>query len=103
MFKAISDNINLAKEILLNGEPIIYPTDTLYSFGAIANDNKAIGKINKLKKRKSPISIVLSDIKNIETYIESSDKKLIKKIIILYMVEVMNKLKYLKKKIKMPI
>ena len=68
MVKAISENINEAKKHLLNSCPIIYPTDTLYSFGAMADDDVAIKKINKLKKRTSPISIIVSDIKEIEKY-----------------------------------
>ena len=68
MVKAISKNIDEAKKHLLNSCPIIYPTDTLYSFGAMANDDVAIKKINKLKKRTSPISIIVSDIKEIEKY-----------------------------------
>ena len=50
--------INEAKKHLLNSCPIIYPTDTLYSFGAMADDDVAIKKINELKKRTSPISII---------------------------------------------
>ena len=63
-----NDSINLAKELLLSGKPIIYPTDTLFSFGAIATDTKTIIRINKLKKRESPLSIILSQISQIEKY-----------------------------------
>ncbi len=64
----IENNINTAKEALLNGVPIIYPTDTLYSFGALAADSKTINLINNMKKRKSPLSIILSNVKQINTY-----------------------------------
>ena len=45
----------------------------------MANDDTTINKINKLKKRTSPISIVLSNINEIEKYgyISSKHKKLI--------------------------
>ena len=65
---ATKDNINLAKKALLNGELIIYPTDTLYSFGALASDSKTINLINQIKKRQSPLSIIVSDIKQIDFY-----------------------------------
>ena len=65
---AIEKNLSIAKEALKNGEPIIYPTDTLYSFGAIATDSKTIDIINNLKKRQSPLSVVLSSISQIENY-----------------------------------
>tara|TARA_Y100001968_G_C19415308_1_gene748673 strand:+ start:1336 stop:1914 length:579 start_codon:yes stop_codon:yes gene_type:complete len=65
---AIENNIHSAKNALLDGRPIIYPTDTLYSFGALARDSKAIDIINKIKKRESPLSIVLSHIEQINHY-----------------------------------
>jgi len=65
---AIEKNLSIAKEALKNGEPIIYPTDTLYSFGALATDSKTISIINNLKKRQSPLSVVLSKISQIENY-----------------------------------
>ena len=68
MFPAIQDNIKIAKNTLLNGEPIIYPTDTLYSFGALATDSKTIRLINDIKRRTSPLSIVVSKVKEINTY-----------------------------------
>jgi len=82
MLKAIYKNIDKAKNHLLNGYPIIYPTDTLYSFGAIANDDVTIKKINELKKRTSPISIIVSNIKKIEKYghVHSKHKELINNI-----------------------
>ena len=71
---AINNNLNIAKEALLNGEPIIYPTDTLYSFGAIATDTKTINLINKMKKRESPLSIVVQNIEEINSYGYIKDK-----------------------------
>ncbi len=68
------NSIKTAKDYLLNGKPIIYPTDTLYSFGAIATDTKTITLINKLKKRESPLSIILSSINEIEKYGYIQDK-----------------------------
>tara|TARA_B100000029_G_scaffold508590_1_gene595867 strand:- start:458 stop:1045 length:588 start_codon:yes stop_codon:yes gene_type:complete len=58
----------LALEKIKHGEVIIYPTDTLYGFGADATNSEAIKKINLIKKRISPLSIILSSIDDIQTY-----------------------------------
>jgi L-threonylcarbamoyladenylate synthase len=50
--------LDKASEILLNGGIIIYPTDTLYGFGCDAKNDKAINKINHLKNRVSPMSVI---------------------------------------------
>ena len=44
--------------ILKKGGVIVYPTDTLYGFGVDANNNCAIERINKLKNRQSPMSVI---------------------------------------------
>ena len=54
-----------AAEVILNGGIIVYPTDTLYGFGVDANNISAIKKLNKLKRRKGPISVVMQDINTI--------------------------------------
>ena len=68
LIQAVKENIKIAKNALLDGEPIIYPTDTLYSFGALANDSDSIKLINNMKQRKAPLSIILSNINKINTY-----------------------------------
>ena len=68
LIKAIQDNLGLAKKALLNGEPIIYPTDTLYSFGALANNSNTINKINSMKNRISPLSIIVENKSKIKKY-----------------------------------
>ena len=81
LIKAIQDNIQTAKKALLNGEPIIYPTDTLYSFGALATDSKVIKLINNIKKRIAPLSIILSNIEDIDTYAYINKKDIINDIL----------------------
>ena len=54
-----------AAEVILNGGIIVYPTDTLYGFGVYANNISAINKLNKLKGREGPISVVMQDINTI--------------------------------------
>ena len=65
---AIENNIHSAKNALLDGRPIIYPTDTLYSFGVDATNNKALNELNQLKQRNTPLSILLSNINDIKKY-----------------------------------
>jgi len=64
------------------GNILIYPTDTLYGLGADATNTSAIEKINKLKKRKTPLSIMIASLNEIEKYaiINSDTKKELKKI-----------------------
>ena len=51
---AVEKSINILKI----GGVIVYPTDTLYGFGVDANNNYAIERINKLKNRHSPMSVI---------------------------------------------
>ncbi len=65
----ISNNkINHALKDLEKGKMIIYETDTLYGLGADATNTDAINKINELKKRKTPLSVMLKSINDIEKY-----------------------------------
>jgi len=50
--------VELACSILNNGGVIVYPTDTLYGFGCDAKNESAIEKINALKGRKAPMSVL---------------------------------------------
>ncbi|MAR15423.1 MAG: threonylcarbamoyl-AMP synthase [Candidatus Marinimicrobia bacterium] len=76
------NQINSAIKTLNEGNILIYPTDTLYGLGADATNTSAIEKINKLKKRKTPLSIMVSSLNEIEKYavINSDIKKELKKV-----------------------
>ena len=50
--------IQLAIEFLSKGKIIVYPTDTIYGFGCDSTNYKAITKLNNLKGRQSPLSII---------------------------------------------
>tara|TARA_Y100000746_G_scaffold93617_1_gene79750 strand:- start:1468 stop:2043 length:576 start_codon:yes stop_codon:yes gene_type:complete len=63
-----NNKINHAIKNLEDSNIIIYETDTLYGLGADATNSIAINKINKLKKRKTPLSIMLKSIDEIENY-----------------------------------
>lgn len=62
MFKHLDINhpqaVKYAANILKDGGIIIYPTDTLYGFGADATNNNAIDKINNIKGRSGPMSVM---------------------------------------------
>jgi len=71
--KANSKNVEQALRVLESGNIIIYPTDTLYGFGVDASNEKAINKLNKLKNRIQPLSILLSSVDEINKYGEIDD------------------------------
>ena len=60
----VSDPIAVreAKNIIQNGGVIVYPTDTLYGFGVDATNEKAIIKINRIKNRSGPLSILINNL-----------------------------------------
>ena len=67
---ATSKNAKAAVNQLKEGNIIVYPTDTLYGFGVDASNETAIIKLNKLKERVQPLSILLSNINEIDKYAE---------------------------------
>ena len=44
--------------VLSKGGIIAYPTDTLYGLGCDSKNEKAIKKLNKIKNREGPISVI---------------------------------------------
>lgn len=56
-------------DCLQAGGVIIYPTDTVYAFGADMYNNKAIEKINRLKKLdQGQYAIICHDLSNLSDY-----------------------------------
>ena len=76
---AIEKSINILKK----GGVIVYPTDTLYGFGVDANNNYALERINKLKKRQSPISVIACRFEQAMSWtnIKEKDIEIAKKIL----------------------
>ena len=72
-----NETIKKALSIIDSGGIIIYPTDTLYGFGVDATNSNAIEKLNNLKSRKEPLSIIVSSKDEIEQYgkIKKDSKK----------------------------
>jgi len=70
------DNTNIldnSAEVLGRGGIIVYPTDTLYGFGADARNKDAIDKINKIKGRNSPMSVIAADFEQLLSWTRLSD------------------------------
>ena len=68
IYPATDQYIDLAKHALDNGEVIVYPTDTLYGFGVDATNTAAIQRLNHLKGRSQPLSIVLESIEHMHEF-----------------------------------
>ena len=62
MTKLIKSNshsvVSQACDVLYKGGIIVYPTDTLYGLGCDSKNEATIRKINKLKGRSGPISVI---------------------------------------------
>ena len=76
---AVEKSINILKK----GGVIVYPTDTLYGFGVDANNNYAIERINKLKNRQSPMSVIACRFEQAMSWtnIKEKDIEIAKKIL----------------------
>jgi len=73
-----NESINLSQSLINDGEIIAYPTDTLYGFGVDATNSKAINKLNILKGRTQPLSIIVPNINEIPKYASVTEKLLTK-------------------------
>ncbi len=72
------DAIKTASKIITAGGLIVYPTDTLYGFGVDSKNQSAINKINEIKKRNSPISVICWSINIFSKWVEVSQDDLLK-------------------------
>jgi len=70
IYPATDQYIELAHNALENGEVIVYPTDTLYGFGVDATNTDAIHRLNRLKGRIKPLSIVLESVEHMHDFAE---------------------------------
>ena len=74
IYKAIKKNLDKAVKFIDSGDIIVYPTDTLYGFGVDATNSNAINKLNILKNRLSPLSIIVSSDDMIKKFVNSDFK-----------------------------
>ena len=63
---------------LEDGGIIVYPTDTIYGFGCDAKNDKAIDRLNEIKGRSSPMSVLCPSLKKLSSWIRlSHDEKVL--------------------------
>jgi L-threonylcarbamoyladenylate synthase len=67
--------IEKATKVLGENGVIVYPTDTLYGFGGNANSAEAIQKINTIKGRTSPMSVLAPNKKIALAWIDIPEEK----------------------------
>ena len=78
-----TDSVSISCSILEEGGVIVYPTDTIYGFGCDATNEHAIKKINLIKRRQTPISVMAPSGTNIENWFDVKKKyknKILKKV-----------------------
>ncbi|MEC9474850.1 MAG: L-threonylcarbamoyladenylate synthase [Candidatus Neomarinimicrobiota bacterium] len=69
--------IQTASEIIKSGGLIVYPTDTLYGLGVDSRNESAINRINQIKNRKTPISVIGWSIDIITNWVNISSHDLL--------------------------
>ena len=68
IYPANNETIDFAISILKEGKILVYPTDTLHGFGVDATNTRAIDKLNKIKGRTQPLSIIIEKVNDINKY-----------------------------------
>ena len=63
-------------ELLENDGVIIYPTDTVYGFGVDATNENSINRLNNLKNRTGPISVIAPDNDVVSRWIDIPNDQL---------------------------
>ncbi len=68
-----ASDLELAAQLLRNGEPVAFPTDTVYGLGANAQNDAAIQKIYAAKGRPSekPLILLLHDKQQLSTFTDT--------------------------------
>ena len=67
------DAINTTISSLVNGEVVCYPTDTIYGIGTDVKNESGIEKINTIKRRNSPMTIIIHSFNEISENILLDD------------------------------
>ena len=67
--------LNAAVKVIDSGGILVYPTDTIYGFGVNAKDPVAIDKLNALKNRSGPISVIAPDKATVSTWLNVKEEK----------------------------
>ncbi|NOZ04312.1 MAG: threonylcarbamoyl-AMP synthase [FCB group bacterium] len=69
MSLADPDTLPKASEIINQGGIVAYPTDTLYGLGVDATNEEAIARLNELKRRTGPVSVIAADLNMVRTWV----------------------------------
>ena len=72
MKRVLINDVNAVDQViisLINKEIIVYPTDTIYGIGTDANNDNGIQKINGLKQRTGPMTIIIHKLEDISSNI----------------------------------
>ena len=67
--------VKIAVKVIKSGGILVYPTDTIYGFGVNAKDPIAIDKLNTLKNRTGPISIIAPDKITVSTWLNVKEEE----------------------------
>ena len=65
-----SNSIKKATSILESGGIIAYPTDTIYGLGCDAKNEKAIKRLNEIKGRSTPMSVLCPSPQRMSSWID---------------------------------
>lgn len=66
------DYLKKAKRHLQNGNPLVFPTDTVYGIGVSLHNDRSVKRVIELKEREEikPISIMCFNLEQAENYFE---------------------------------
>ena len=69
------DNLDLVVEELMQGNSVIFPTETSYGLGCDATNQEAVNKIYEIKGRdfNKPLLVVVSDVEMAKKYLAWND------------------------------
>lgn len=69
--------VSLAKKMYLDGSVFVYPTDTIYGFGANPFNEDSINRINEIKGREfgKRYIFLINNIENLQKYVEIKSEK----------------------------
>ena len=68
-------SIKIAVKVINSGGVLVYPTDTIYGFGVNAKDPMAIDKLNNIKNRKGPISVIAPNRETVSTWLNVKEEE----------------------------
>ena len=67
--------VEAAVKVIDSGGILVYPTDTIYGFGVNAKNPAAIDKLNIMKNRTGPISVIAPDKETVSTWIRIEEEE----------------------------